>query len=126
MGCDMNVEFEAPPGYEEPKYTKPQPMEEDEPELDISQMLPEDTGFIAFAGSGNRLDGKKKRTNSETEIQSRQLAEYTRGIPDYNFQVGDIRFIRAKKKAAADKENEEGEFKAFEGSGQSLRQAKKK
>ena len=62
-------------------------MEEDEPELDISQMLPEDTGFIAFAGSGNRLDGKKKRTNSETEIQSRQLAEYTRGIPDYNFQV---------------------------------------
>jgi len=205
--CDMNVDFEAPPGYEEPTYTRAaQPMEEEEPELDISQMLPEDQGFLAFAGSGNRLDGKKKRTNrwrlhraiqhsgswspavhpttcpsihlsihqfiypvfhpfihlsiypsnhlsfhssiylsslpsiypsihpstcpasspSETEIQSRQLAEYTRGIPDYNFQVGDIRFIRAKKKAAADKENEEGEFKAFEGSGQSLRQAKKK
>jgi len=125
--CDMNVEFEAPPGYEEPKYTKPQPMEEDEPELDISQMLPEDTGFIAFAGSGNRLDGKKKRTNSETEIQSRQLAEYTRGIPDYNFQVGNIRFIRAKKpKDKDDKENMEDDFKAFEGKGQSLRQAKSK
>ena len=56
----------------------------------------------------------------------RQLAEYTRGIPDYNFQVGDIRFIRAKKKKTeAEKENEE-EFKAFEGTGQSLRQAKKK
>ena len=41
------------------------------PELDISQLLPEEQGFIAFAGSGNRLDGKKKRTNSETEIQSR-------------------------------------------------------
>ena len=38
---------------------------------DVSQMLPEEQGFIAFAGSGNRLDGKKKRTNSETEIQSR-------------------------------------------------------
>ena len=69
---------------------KPQPMEEEEPELDVSQvsphlspnlilsrsmtvsqMLPEEQGFIAFAGSGNRLDGKKKRTNSETEIQSR-------------------------------------------------------
>ena len=24
-------------------------------------MLPEEQGFIAFAGSGNRLDGKKKR-----------------------------------------------------------------
>ena len=55
----------------------------------------------------------------------RQLKEYTRGIPDYNFQVGDIRFIRAKKKKEVEKENEE-EFKAFEGTGQSLRQAKKK
>ena len=81
---------QAPPGYEEPRVSKPQPMEEEEePELDISQvlvasllnpnfiltnkfqMLPEEQGFIAFAGSGNRLDGKKKRTNSETEIQSR-------------------------------------------------------
>merc|ERR1711892_75452 len=95
--------------------------------LEISQMLPEDTGFIAFAGSGNRLDGKKKRTNSETEIQSRQLAEYTRGIPDYNFQVGNIRFIRAKKpKDKDDKENMEDSFQAFEGKGQSLRQSKSK
>ena len=58
-------------------------------------------------------------------LDFRQLAEYTRGIPDYNFQVGDIRFIRAKKKKEAEKENEE-EFKAFEGTGKSLRQAKKK
>ena len=29
-------------------------MEEEEPELDISQMLPEPSGFMAFAGSGNR------------------------------------------------------------------------
>ena len=46
----------------------------------------------------------------------RQLAEYTRGIPDYNFQPGNIRFIRAKKKEA-DKENDEELFKAFGGSG---------
>jgi len=124
--CDLNTDFEAPPGYEEPKISKPQPMEEEEPELDVSQMLPEDSKFIAFAGSGNRLDGKKKRTNSETEIQTRQLAEYTRGIPDYNFQVGDIRFIRAKKKKEADKENEGAKFTAFDGTGQSLRQSKKK
>merc|ERR1711874_889152 len=55
--CDMNVDFEAPPGYEEPRVSKPQPMEEEEPELDVSQVLPEEQGFIAFAGSGNRLDG---------------------------------------------------------------------
>jgi len=124
--CDMNVEFEAPPGYVEPTV-KPQPMEEDEPELDISQMLPEDTGFIAFAGAGNRLDGKKKRTNSETEIQNRQLKEYVRGIPDYNFEIGNIRFIRAKKpKDKEDKENKDDDFKAFDGKGQSLRQSKAK
>merc|ERR1712024_301427 len=125
--CDMNVDFEAPPGYEEPRVSKPQPMEEEEPELDVSQMLPEESGFIAFAGSGNRLDGKKRRTNSETEIQERQLREYSRGIPDYNFQVGNIRFIRAKKpKDKDDKENTEDLFKAFDGKGQSLRQAKSK
>jgi len=125
--CDMNVDFEAPPGYQEPQVPRQEPMEEEEPELDISQMLPEETGFIAFGGSGNRLDGKKKRTSSETEIKNRQLAEYTRGIPDYNFQVGDLRFIRAKKPIGEEKENmDQDPFKAFEGKGQSLRQAKKK
>ena len=40
---------------QEPTVSKPQPMEEEEdPELDISQMLPEPSGFMAFAGSGNR------------------------------------------------------------------------
>ena len=34
-----------------------------------------------------RLDGKKKRTSSETEIQNQLLAEYTRGIPDFNYEV---------------------------------------
>ena len=122
----MNVDFEAPPGYQEPTRAIPEPMEEEEPELDISQMLPEQTGFIAFAGSGNRLDGKKRRTNSETEIQERQLREYTRGIPDYNFEPGNIRFIRARKpKDKEEKENEES-FKAFEGKGQSLRGSKGK
>ena len=121
----MNVDFEAPPGYEEPRVA-PVPMEEEEPELDISQMLPEASGFIAFAGSGNRLDGKKKRTNSETEIQERQLKEYTRGIPDYNFEAGNIRFIRARKPKDNEEKENEDIFKAFEGKGQSLRQAKAK
>jgi len=123
--CDMNVEFEAPPGYEEPKYVKPQPMEEEEPELDISQMLPEPTGFMPFAGSGNRLDGRKKRTSSENEIQNQLLAEYTRGIPDYEYTPGSIKFIRARRKQE-EKENIVDDFEAFQGKGQSLRQSKKK
>jgi hypothetical protein len=40
---------------QEPTHTKSEPMEaEEEPELDISQLLPPPSGFIAFAGSGNR------------------------------------------------------------------------
>ena len=31
------------------------------------------------------------------EIQSKQLAEYIRGIPDYNFQAGNLKFIRKPK-----------------------------
>jgi len=41
--------------------------------------------------------------------------------------VGDLRFIRAKKPVGEEKENMDLDpFKAFEGKGQSLRQAKKK
>merc|ERR1719283_812619 len=28
--CDLNTDFEAPPGYEEPRVSNPQPMEEEE------------------------------------------------------------------------------------------------
>jgi len=123
--CDMNVEFEAPPGYVEPQVQKAQPMEEEEPELDIASMLPEPSGFKAFSCTGNRLDGKKKRTSSEHEIQSQMLAEYTRGIPDYDFQPGQIKFIRARRKKE-EKENIVDDFEAFQGKGQTLRQSKKK
>jgi len=128
--CDMNVDFAPPVGYKDQEYTKPdpQPMEEDEPELDISELLPEQQGFVAFGGSGNRLDGKKKRTNSENELHSKQLAEYTRGIPDYNFEIGNLKFIRNSKPKPKedDKENSSDSFEAFKGKGQSLRQAKSK
>lgn len=124
--CDMNVEFEAPPGYQEKFVPREQPMEEEEPELDIASMLPEPSGFISFSSTGNRLDGKKKRTSSEHEIQSQLLAEYTRGIPDYDFQPGQIKFIRARRKKE-DKENSiVDDFEAFQGKGQTLRQTKKK
>lgn len=61
--CDMNVEFEAPVGYKEPERIWPpnahdahdEPMQEHEPHIDPQV-------FVPFAGAGNRLDGKKKRT----------------------------------------------------------------
>ena len=67
------------------------------------------------------------RTDSESEILRRQMTEYTRGIPEYNLEVGNIRFVRAEKKdREGDEESEVDKFSAFGGIGQSLRQAKKK
>lgn len=41
---------------------------------DPASMMPEPSGFIAFSGEGNRLDGKKKKLTSESEsdMQSSQ------------------------------------------------------
>lgn len=50
---------------------------------DPSGMMPEPSGFVAFSGEGNRLDGKKKKLVSESESepsasQSRQVSERDR------------------------------------------------
>ena len=61
--------------------------------MDVSELIPEATGFVPFSGSGSRLDGKKKRTTSETEF-TRPKGEYVREIPDYDYVYGTLRFIR--------------------------------
>ena len=61
--------------------------------MDVSDLLPEVTGFVPFTGSGSRLDGKKKRTTSENEVV-RPKGEYVRGIPDYDYEIGTLKFIR--------------------------------
>ena len=35
--------------------------------MDVASLMPEPTGFVAFSGSGVRLDGRKKKTVSENE-----------------------------------------------------------
>lgn len=37
---------------------------------DPAIMMPEPSGFIAFSGEGNRLDGKKKKLTSESDSES--------------------------------------------------------
>jgi len=99
--CDMNVEFAAPVGYQEPTHEK-KPAAEDMM-VDPADLMPEPTGFIAFKGSGNRLDGKKKKDNSDD--QSNQVKPvYQRGIPDYDYNIGTIQFIRNIRPVTNDKE----------------------
>jgi len=98
-----------------------------QPEMDVSELLPEQTGFIPFVGSGNRLDGKKSRVSDQMVERPKQ--EYVRGIPDYYFQVGTLNFIRSRAPAAVanggkEDDKKESNFTAFQGQGKSLRQAK--
>lgn len=123
--CDMNVEFAAPIGYEEPK-PRMRGESENKDESD-EEMLQEPTGFYTFQGSGNRLDGKKKNLQL-TEEEIKEKIVHTRGIPDYNYEVGYIKFWRKTPKPtnADNADVEEEAFNAFDGEGTSLRKAKGK
>lgn len=126
--CDMNVEFSAPVGYEEPKKQ----VKKDEDDMDVD-IMPEPRGFVAFTGEGNILDekklNKKKKINQDTSTDSSTAAKipYQRGIPDYNYSVGTLQFFR-NNKPHPEKENKEpsgqNDFTPFFGAGQSLRQSK--
>ncbi|XP_025424750.1 ubiquitin recognition factor in ER-associated degradation protein 1 isoform X1 [Sipha flava] len=122
--CDMNVEFAAPVDYKEPKHQKKETSEE--MMVDPADLMPESTGFIAFKGSGNRLDGKKKKDNVDDQLNHVKVA-YQRGIPDYDYTIGTLQFIRNIRPLINDKENENQDgFKAFAGSGSVLKTKTKK
>lgn len=128
--CDLNVDFAPPVGYQEPEVRKRETDQQDEDQMDVSDLIPEPTGFIPFSGSGSRLDGKKKRTTSENEV-TKPKGEYVRGIPDFDYEIGSLRFLRnAPQKVANGKtegnEDDPNDFVPFGGQGQSLRQARKK
>jgi len=128
--CDLNVDFAAPVGYKEPEYQRPQAEDDmDEEPMDVSDMLPEPKGIVPFKGEGVRLDGKKKRTTSESEVP-KMKQEYVRGIPDYDYEIGFIKFIRNSKPKngeSTSKDNDENGsgFEAFKGQGKSLRMSRK-
>lgn len=120
--CDMNVEFAPPVGYQEPERMD---SEASITEDDKEEMMPEPVGFYSFQGSGNRLDGKKKNLElSQEEVMKRVLRQ--RGIPDYDYEVGFIKFWRKVPKVSEteNKVEDQEEFECFQGKGTSLRQAK--
>jgi len=115
--CDMNVEFAAPVGYQEPERVsrvEPAPAEEHE--------MPEPTGFVPFQGSGLRLDGKQK--NLDAPKASTSNGPRPRGVPDYDYQMGNLRFLRNAAIKPLEAESEEAVFSAFSGEGRKLKQPK--
>lgn len=98
--CDMTVEFAPPVGYKEPeKYDNKR-----EQTMDPVDLMPEPTGFVAFKGEGNRLDGKKKRKDHSLVDLPSDKPVYIRGIPDYDHKIGTIKFLRHIKPVANNKE----------------------
>uniref|UniRef100_A0A6I8RHQ1 Ubiquitin recognition factor in ER-associated degradation protein 1 n=1 Tax=Xenopus tropicalis TaxID=8364 RepID=A0A6I8RHQ1_XENTR len=122
--CDMNVDFDAPLGYKEPeRHTQQEEPTEIEP--DHSEYAA-DLGFRAFSGSGNRLDGKKKGIDpSPFPLKPEDIR---RGIPNYDFKIGTITFIRNSRPQAKKVEDDDAvsQFIAFSGEGQSLRKKGRK
>ncbi|XP_045585990.2 ubiquitin recognition factor in ER-associated degradation protein 1-like [Procambarus clarkii] len=120
--CDMNVEFAPPIGYQEPKRidsAAAMPLDDKE------EMIPKPTGFYSFQGSGNRVDGKRKNLELSQEELLKRLPRQ-RGIPDYDYEVGSIKFWRKATKTndVETKVEKQKEFEAFQGKGTSLREAK--
>lgn len=114
------MEFAPPVDYKEPE--RPQKRDE-EMNVDVSDMMPEPSGFVAFRGQGNRLDGKRRKDSTGSDPPPTKPV-YVRGIPDYDYAPGTLKFLRNSKKKSENKENAE-EFKAFTGKANSLRKANK-
>lgn len=130
--CDMNVEFAPPVGYKEEDHIMrggEGSSSADAMEEDPASMMPEPSGFVAFKGEGNRLDGKKKKLVSESDSEPSQSRQaYVRGIPDYDYVVGTIRFMRNSRPSSSkdDSMPPPEPFQAFKGEGFTLRTAKSK
>ncbi|KAM8708916.1 hypothetical protein ACLKA7_015825 [Drosophila subpalustris] len=131
--CDMNVEFEAPVGYKE--HSDQQPASQPGGQAAGSNETA-DGGTVleevveTFKGSGVRLDGKKKKDSQmETPVLKKVLP---RGVPDYDFQFGVIRFDRSIK-PICDRTQDDGETTgeagsdadSFHGTGFSMKKTRK-
>lgn len=88
--------------------------------VDPSELMPEPSGFVAFRGQGNRLDGKRRKDSGSAD-PSPSKPVYVRGIPDYDYQIGTLKFIRHTKPQKDNSKESNEEFKPFQGKAFSLR-----
>lgn len=127
--CDMKVDFAPPVGYKVPET--PESMDENDlfpfPSVVSDGAGPSSSGeaFKVFQGEGKRLDGKKKNLTAPKDA----AVTKQRGIPNYNYQVGRLNFVRAKDLKTlfnSSAEDQEEKFEAFTGKGQALKEKRKK
>ncbi|XP_068143468.1 ubiquitin fusion degradation protein 1 homolog [Drosophila tropicalis] len=144
--CDMNVEFEAPVGYNEQNAASGASSQGGDGAQGTSVGQGEVSGtgqgtagvleevIETFQGSGVRLDGKKKKDSQvDTPVLKKVLP---RGVPDYEFQFGKLRFDRSIK-PISDRVKEKGatgggvgsaagtDSESFRGTGFSMKKTRK-
>lgn len=118
--CDMNVDFEAPVGYQEPeRKPKTEDHESAENAAKDAHMIDLSKAFSAFSGQGNRLDGKAPKLDADNAAKPTQR-EYRRGIPDYDYKIGTLKFWRVFRPAPSQEAEKANDFKAFLGEGHTL------
>ncbi|EDV22606.1 uncharacterized protein TRIADDRAFT_28674, partial [Trichoplax adhaerens] len=123
--CDMSVEFAPPIDYKEPQRNI---KEEEKEEEDESEIFEEDEDeFKIFGGEGHRIDGKKKKSAATSAVSVPKELK-NRGIPNYDYKIGNLKFIRPKKCANRADDTDvaiDKEFEAFSGQGQILKKSAK-
>jgi len=133
--CDLNVEFAAPVGYKDPSQEQEEEIGVDGSDS-LGDSLYQDLDDSLddkprFPGGGNRLDGKTVNNGISDHSPTTSLSggrSRKRGIPDYSYQLGTIRFIRTLRPHTTSisssnnngSEKEDPNFQAFTGSGQTL------
>lgn len=79
---------------------------------------------MKMKNSNHRLDGKVRKSDPD-EIKNTTKRIYQRGVPDFDYEIGNLKFIRIPKKENDNsKSKQEIEFQPFSGSGKSLRHTK--
>lgn len=121
--CDMQVEFAAPVGYQEPQRHPPKSEKEEEKPEPVHV----DRGKMAFSSEGRRLDGKKIKSSAPSEPVPLGPVVVKRGIPNYDYKIGKITFKRNLNKAnnSLKKDADSSEFEPFLGEGKNLRTKRK-
>ena len=101
----------------QPSHQQAPPEEEE-----VAPVVIEAEAFTAFGGSGNVLGRRRKKDTSDSAAGAPNVI--VKG-PDLEFKIGKIMFTRTiPVKGAAN--GVESAFKAFEGSGMTIKQKRKK
>ncbi|CAJ0955073.1 unnamed protein product, partial [Mesorhabditis belari] len=129
--CDVNLEFDAPEGYQEPSYNEQGPSSSTvKPPAPLLPAAAQ--AFTPFGGGGMRLDGKTPSSGSLISQNQEKLQEAEIPAPfcitDYQpGQLGFVRYdyrcreVQVKEKNEREKAAGEPIRNAFTGSGATIR-----